>query len=279
MEYRTILVHVDASAHASARVRLAAAIAGSHGAHLVGAAMTGMSRFVCPEGYACKPGTVIAGYLEPLYDGANRMLDQFEAAARTAGATSVGRRLVADQPDDGLARQAPYADLVVLSQNDPDESTSDYVTSLPEYVVLNCTRPVLIVPHTGQVSHVGRSVLVAWNGSKEATAALSGAIPLMRGAGQVRIVRFGPSAQDSAKGVEPERDLVAYLARHQVHAEVLARPGVPEADDALLSLAAEFQCDLIVMGCYGHTRFRELMLGGATRMVLRSMKVPVLMAH
>lgn len=279
MEYRTILVHADESAHAPARIRLAAAIAGSHGAHLVGAAMTGMSRFVCPEGYTCKPGSIVAGYIDPLYEGAERALDQFEAAARAAGAASVGRRRVADQPDDGLARQAAYADLVVLGQNDPDESTSDYVTSLPEYVVLNCTRPVLVVPYAGEFGHAPHNALVAWNGSKEATAALTGAIPLLRGASRVSIVRFGQVAGDATRGVEPARDLIAYLARHQVHAEVLDRPGAPEADGALLSLAAALRSDLIVMGCYGHTRFRELMLGGASRMVLRSMTVPVLMAH
>lgn len=280
MEYRTILVHADASAHAPARIRLAAAIAASHGAHLVGAAMTGMSRFVCPEGYTCQPGSIIAGYIDPLYAGAEQTLDQFEAAARAAGAASVGRRRVADQPDDGLARQGAYADLVVLSQNDPDESTSDYITSLPEYVVLNCTRPVLIVPYAGEFSHVPRNALVAWNGSREATAALGGAIPLLRGAGRVSIVRFGPDATDAPRGIDPPRDLLAWLARHGVqHAEVLDRPGAPEADGALLSLAAALQCDLLVMGCYGRTRFRELLLGGASRMMLRSMTVPVLMAH
>lgn len=279
MAYRTILVHADASAHAPARIRLAAAIARCHGAHLVGAAMTGMSRFVCPEGYTCKPGSIIAGYIDPLYEGAERALDQFETVAQAAGAASTGRRRVADQPDDGLARLAACSDLVVLSQNDPDESTSDYVTSLPEYVVLNCTRPVLVVPYAGDFPQAPRNALVAWNGSREATAALTGAIPLLRAAGRVGIVRFGAPAGDAPRGVAPARDLLAWLARHQVQAEVFERPGAPEAGGALPALAAELQCDLVVMGCYGRTRFRELLLGGASRMMLRSMTVPVLMAH
>jgi nucleotide-binding universal stress UspA family protein len=278
MEYRTILVHADTSAHAPARVRVAAAVATRTGAHLVGAAPTGLSRFVCPEGYVCTPDSIIAGYIDPLYANAGRALDEFESVARIAGVASIGRRMVADQPDAGLARQAPYADLVVLSQNDPDESTSDFVTSLPEYVVLNCTRPVLIVPFAGEFAEVASQVLVAWNGSREATAALTGAIPLMRGARRVSIVRFAP-APDSATGVDPESDLIAYLARHQVRAEILTRPGAPEADGALPALAAELGSDLVVMGCYGHTRFRELLLGGASRLMLRTMTVPVLMAH
>lgn len=279
MEYQTILVHADASAHAPARIRLACALARRSSAHLVGAAMTGVSRFVCPEGDACAPGSIIAGYLEPVYASANRALDECEAAAHAAGLASVGRRLVFDEPDDGLARLAAYADLVVLSQDDPNESTSDVISGLPEYVVLNCTRPVLVVPYAATFDDAGRNVLVAWNGSRESTAALTGAIPLLRGAARVRIARFGASAADNPAGVDPDADLVAWLARHQVRAEVLAMPGTPEAGNALLSLVADLQADLVVMGCYGHTRFRELLLGGASRMMLQSMTVPVLMAH
>jgi nucleotide-binding universal stress UspA family protein len=278
MEYRTILVHADASSHTPARIHLAALLAERCGAHLVGAAATGISRFVCPE-YNGGLGSIIAGYLDPVYAQANRLLDQFETFARAAGASSFGRKLISDQPDDGLARQAACADLVVLGQNDPRESTSDVVTSLPEYVVFNCTRPVLVVPHGRPVEAVGRRVLVAWNGSKEATSAVTGAIPLLRLAEQVTVVVFEPPAQDSTAGIDPPADLVAWLGRHQVKAQVLVRATGADVGAQLLALGGELRADLVVMGCYGHTRFRELLLGGASRTVLRDMTVPVLMAH
>jgi nucleotide-binding universal stress UspA family protein len=278
MEYRTILVHVDASAHAPGRIRMAAQVAARCGAHLVGVACTGVSRFVCPEGDACAPGSIIAGYLQPVYDAARQALEQFEHEARAAGLARFSTRLAFDQPDEALARLGAYADLVVLSQNDPDESTSDFVTDLPAYVILNCARPVLLVPRAGPPAQAAKRVLVAWDGSKEASVALTGAIPLLRGADDSFIVRYAPPER-ATPGIDHEADLLAWLARHQVRAGFLTRPGAPEDDGALLSLARELQCDLLVMGCYGHTRFRELLLGGASRMVLQSATIPVLMAH
>jgi nucleotide-binding universal stress UspA family protein len=279
MPYRTILVHADPSAHAPARIRLAALLAERCGAQLVGAAATGISRFVCPEGYSGGPGNIIAGYLDPVWAQAGRMLDQFETFARAAGATSLARKLISDQADEGLARQAAFADLVVLGQDDPAESTSDVVTSLPEYVVLNCTRPVLVVPHSRVFDAVGRRALVAWNGSREATAALTGAIPLLREAERVSVAMLEPPAQQRAAGIDPEADLIAWLGRHGVKAEVLVRHAGADVGAQLLALGAELQADLLVMGCYGQARFRELLLGGASRTILRSMTVPVLMAH
>jgi nucleotide-binding universal stress UspA family protein len=126
---------------------------------------------------------------------------------------------------------------------------------------------------------VGHKVLVAWNGSNEATAAMTGGIPLMRGAAAVTVARFDPPPQDEPAGIAFEADIVAYLARHQVRATTFTTAGAAHAGDALLALADELQCDLLVMGCYGHTRFRELLLGGSTRAVLHAMKVPVLMAQ
>jgi nucleotide-binding universal stress UspA family protein len=279
MEYRTILVHADASVHAPARIRLAAWLAERAGAHLVGAAATGVSRFVCPEGEDAPRGNIIAGYLDPLYEQVRHTLDQFEQLAYAAGARLLVRRLVCDQPDDALARQAAFADLVVLSQNDPRESTSDVVTNLPEYVILNCTRPVLVVPHSRVFDGAGHRVLVAWNGSREATAAVGGALPLLRCADYVRILMCEPPALERTHGVDPAADLLAWLGRHLVQAEVQVRHDVLDAGAALLAQAEAMHADLVVMGCYGQSRFRELLLGGASRTVLRSATVPVLMSH
>jgi nucleotide-binding universal stress UspA family protein len=279
VEYRTILVHADASVHAPARIRLAALLAQRTGAHLVGAAATCISRHACPEGYTGAPGKLIAGYLDPLHAAANRALDQFDKLAHAAGATTTVRRLVSDLPDDALARQAAFADLVVLSQDDPRESTSDVVVNLPEYVVLNCARPVLVVPHSRLFDGAGQRVLVAWNGSREAAAAAHGALPLLYGAQQVTVAICEPPPQDSAQGVDPPAELVAWFGRHGVRAEVRILREVADAGAALLALCEVMQADLMVMGCYGQPRLRELLLGGASRAVLRDMTVPVLMAH
>jgi nucleotide-binding universal stress UspA family protein len=279
VEYRTILVHADASVHAPARIRLAALLAQRTGAHLVGAAATGISRHACPEGYTGAPGNLFADYLDPLHASANRALDQFDKLARAAGATTTVRRLVSDLPDDALARQAAFADLVVLSQDDPHESTSDVVVNLPEYVVLNCARPVLVVPHSRLFNGAGERVLVGWNGSREAAAAVYGALPLLQDAQQVTVAIFEPPPVDSTHGIDPPAELVAWFARHGISAGVHMAHGVPDAGAALLALSEAMQADLMVMGCFGQGRLRELLLGGASRTVLRAMTVPVLMAH
>lgn len=279
MSYHTILVHADLSRHAPGRIRLAARVANAEGAHLVGVAMSGISRFASGDTTADLARSIVAGYLDTLYDNANRALDQFESIAREAGVASFERRLVSDDPEGGLVLQARFCDLVVISQTDPDHSVPGVVHDLPEYVVLNCARPVLIVPYAGQFERIDGKALVAWDGSMEATRAMTSAIPLLRYASEATVMVFNSPTLPDAPGAPERADLAAFLARHRVRAGVLAQTTELDTGDALLSLAADLQSDLIVMGAYGHTRFRELLLGGATKTVLRTMTVPVLMAH
>lgn len=119
--------------------------------------------------------------------------------------------------------------------------------------------------------------MVAWNGSVEAAKAVTAALPLLRGAEQVTLAVLGDSAD--ALGESPGADIALYLARHGVNVEVLRRTEPADPGKAILSLAADFNVDLLVMGAYGHSRFREMMLGGATRTILATATLPVLMAH
>lgn len=279
MDYRTIAVHADPSAHSAARIRLAAELARTFGAHLLGVSATGISRFVCPADEHWEPGKIIAGYLDPVYADANRCLDEFEAIARDAGVASWERHVASDRPDEGLAREARFCDLLVLGQNDPAESTSDVIANLPLYPILNCPKPVLVVPYAGKFNLPARHVLVAWNGSREASSAMTGALPLLQRADKVTVVMLDPPPQAATADAQAEADLAAYLRRQGVAAEVIVRSAAGDAGATLLSLASELQCGLLVMGCYGHGRLRELVMGGATRTVLEAMTLPVLMAH
>lgn len=279
MSYKTILVHVDQSEHAAARIRVAAEIAIAENAHLIGAAMTGISRFVYQDSAIDLTMTIVAAHLDALYQRANQALAAFDAIAQELGVLSFERRLVDDDPEGGLCLQARYSDLVIVGQTDPDDPTSAVVSDLPEYVTLNCGRPVLIVPYTGQFSQIGKHMLIAWDGSREATGAITGAIPLLRRADNVTLALFNPSTQFDAHGEQPGADIALYLARHGIKIEVATQHTNIDIGDALLSLAADLPSDLIVMGGYGHTRFREVLLGGVTKTVLKTMTVPVLMAH
>lgn len=111
-----------------------------------------------------------------------------------------------------------------------------------------------------------------------ASRAIAAALPLLGRAALVTLAVFNPRASYGAHGEPPGADLAGYLARHGVKLDVVVREA-DDAGEALLSLAAERAADLLVMGCYGHARWRELLLGGVTRLILHRMTLPVLMTR
>ncbi|MDY7578941.1 universal stress protein [Herbaspirillum sp. RTI4] len=274
MTYKTLLVHVDQSSHAAARIKIAAKIAIAEDAHLIGSAMTGVSRYLYQDGVV-----FIESVITSLRAQANLALDQFDAIARQMGVNSFERRLVDDDAGGGLSLQARYSDLVILSQTDPDERTDDLITDLPEYVMLNSARPVLALPYAGNFDRLGSNVLIAWDGSMEATRAVTNALPILKKAKNVTVALFNTSKQFDVHGEQPGADIGLYLARHGVKIDVEQRKTDLDIGNALLSLAADKGSDLLVMGGYGHTRFREILLGGVTLSILRTMTIPVLMSH
>ncbi|SRR5450830_212130 len=274
MTYKTIVVHVDSSRRCAERVRLAAELAIAHDAHLVGAAMTGISRFIYPDG-----AVFIETVINDLRIAANYDLDQFEQTIKRLGVTSYERRLTEDDAAGGLSLQSRYADLVVLSQSDPDDRTDDGAADILQYVLLNSARPVLAVPYAGHFEQLGRRVLIAWDGSQEATRAVSNALPLLKRAEQVTVALFNVSPLTGTHGQQPGADVALYLARHGVKVEVVSSATEVDIGNALLSQAADINADLLVMGGYGHSRFREILIGGVTRTILQCMTLPILLSH
>ena len=279
MSYKSILVHVDQSPHADTRIRVAAQIAAASGAHLIGAAMTGVARFMYQTGAVAYAGPSPAASTDFLYLRASQALDQFDAIASANGVRTFEKQQIDDDEEDGLVLQSRYSDLVVVSQHNLDTPPPGAVAHLPEYVMLNGARPVLMVPHAGRHDHIGRRPLVAWDGSTEATRAITGALPLLRRASAVALAVFNPAARVRGRGEQPAADMARYLARQDVHVEVIQQRTSIDVGNALLSMAADIDADLLVMGGYGHSRFRELLLGGVTQTILKSMTLPVLMAH
>ncbi|MET0980889.1 MAG: universal stress protein [Telluria sp.] len=286
MRYKTVLVHCDLSRHAPARIGLATAICAEHGSHLIGAAMTGISRAVFPNGYNVPPATLLASYCEPLREAADRALELFTDLARRRG-VSHEARLVSDAVPDGLALLARFADLVVVSQDDPDESLG-YMPSparMPDYVVYNAARPVLVVPRvaatpaTPAAAACPRRILLCWNGSREASTAMAAAVPLLQRATHVGLAVLTRTFPADCASEQELADTQAFLQRHAVHAEAVLRDPGSDTGRAIIDLAAGQDCDLVVMGCFGHTRFHELLLGGASRTVLQDAALPLLMAR
>ncbi len=279
MSYKTILVQVDQSAQSIERVKLAAALADAARAHLIGTAMTGISRVVFEAGAFNQHDPAFDHHVRALRQYADKSLENFETAMEKQLGLSTESRLLDDDAVGGLSLQARYADLVVIGQFDSSAGVPGLMPSFPESVLINCVRPVLVLPSIYRFSALPSHALIAWDGSLNATRAISGALPLLKLADKVSLAIFNPVERADAHGAQPGADMALYLSRQGVQVEVMIRETSIDAGEALLSLCADEGADLLVMGAFGHTRFRELLLGGATRHILDAMTVPVLMSH
>lgn len=279
MSYKTILVHVDESIHVDARIDIAARIALAENAHLIGAATSGISMFLQQTASVDADYPAINPYLDILRQRAGNALEKFDRMARRSGVLSFEKRLIDDEAASGMSLHAHYCDLVVIGQTDPDRPSPLLGPDFPEHVALHSGCPVLIIPYAGTFKNVGTTVLVAWDASMEARRAVRDALPLLKRAQMVQVAIINPAAQAEIYGQRPGADIALYLARHDVKVSVREEVSDDDIGNTLLSLAADSASDLLIMGCFGHSRLRETLLGGATRTILKSMTLPVLMSH
>jgi nucleotide-binding universal stress UspA family protein len=278
MDYKTILVHLDDAPEAPERIAFAAQLANAQAAHLVGMAQTGISQFIRE---ATLPGVEL-GDLTPLFgelrESAERRAAGFDAIMRQTGVTSFAHRIDDGEPGLALAIQALYADLVIVGHAGNGVPRLASVAGVPEYVAINSPSPVLVLPQRGIHTPAFERVMVAWNASPEAARAVRLALPLLARARQVELAIFDEESS-SARSPEDARSMLQFLARHGIAVEVCRHQARGEVGNALLVRAEDKKIDLLVMGCYGHSRYREILLGGVSRTVLRRLPLPVLLAH
>ncbi|WP_044562646.1 universal stress protein [Azospirillum sp. B4] len=215
-----------------------------------------------------------------------RARQTFDAAVTAAGAASADQpgtrgltaqfREVVGSQEDVAVVQARLADIAVMAQ--VDEASGGEALLMLEAVLLDSARPLLVAPTTFAAGvSLGRRVAVAWNGSRESTHAVAQALPLLKAAEQVTVIAVETAKTEAAVGGE----LANYLAWHGIRAQVrqpVASAGQP-VGGALLGTAEAVGADLLVLGGYGHSRLREMILGGVTRHVLYNTSIPVLLAH
>jgi nucleotide-binding universal stress UspA family protein len=243
---KDILVHVDTTPACRARVWLAVRLARRFDAYLLGV------------------GTQEGGAAEERFAA---MLTEHEVQGEW--------RTITGLIEPSIAGLACSVDLVIIGQPDPDRLLVELAT--PEDVILACGRPVLVVPYNGAFDHLGERVLVAWNGSREATQAAHDALPLMAMAQAVTVLRVDPETEEDK---ELSAELVRHLVRHGLPATAaLTKRHNLALFDLVMTRAIDADSDLIVMGAYGRSRWREMILGGMTRDMLNKMSLPVLMAH
>jgi nucleotide-binding universal stress UspA family protein len=280
MAYRTILMHVNDPRRIAGLLAVGVDLAEKFQAHLTGLSVVPPLAVVStgiPEGMP-----VIVDEHCKLYRERNpEMRSAFASAVQgraflsqwqdeEAGGESVAERVL------GHARAA---DLIVASQTDPDWPGTGWL-DVADSLVTESGRPVLIVPNRATQARVGERVLVAWNARREAARATFDALPILQRASEVRVVCVNPQSSEEVAEDIPAADICTALARHGVQCQATEQIA-PRASvgETLLSSSRDMQADLLVMGCYGHTRLREFIFGGASRHVLAHMAVPVLMAH
>jgi nucleotide-binding universal stress UspA family protein len=274
---KDILVHIDSSNECGIRLKTAISLAKAHEAHLTGL-------YVIQEFPI--PGYVKAQIRQELLDAtaAARKAEAKEAEkvfndeCKRAGIKGEWRYSEGNVAEE-LALHARYVDIAIVGQLNPDNPSAE-IDEMPDRFILSVGRPVLVVPYVGSYPTVGEEVLVSWDASRLATRAVNDALPFLKMAKKVHVLAINPAGGSESHGDIPCADICLHLARHGVKAEASSlRAEDLAVGDAILSRAADFGADMIVMGAYGHARWRELVLGGATRHILEHMTVPVLMSH
>jgi len=282
--FKDLLVVADNSKACVTRLDVAVHVASRFGAHLTGLFVKeppNVPDWIQSEGrvYAPPPSDYAEEQRQAWREAAQAAQQLFRSRAGMAGITMEWREREGDVAELAILH-ARYADMVIVGQTEPAPHAVPSARALPERLLLGVGRPVLVVPYVGAFKTVGTRVLVAWNASREATRAVNDALPILQQASQVTVLAINPRGGVSGDGDVPGADLALHLSRHGVNAEASWVPADDIAVAAmLLSRACDVQADLIVMGGYGHSRVREIALGGATREILRTMTVPTLMSH
>ena len=280
MSYKTILISLNEVGRVAEVVAAAVSLARQTGAHVSGLYVIPAVQVYPSVGFEAAP-QVFEGNRSFFKDNAGRVKQAFEQAMRNEGLPHDFHLLDARTPviADEVIASGRSADLVVVSATNPDEITGverDFV----EQVVMAVGRPVIVLPAKGDASLSWKDVVIGWDGGREAARAAFDALPLLKKAEKVRVVRIDPQKDPSLRGSVVGADLAETLARHGVKAEAQGYPtdGQDEGQ-ALMRCAEDAGAGLIVMGAYGHSRLAEFIFGGATRFVLNRITRPVLMSH
>ncbi len=279
MAFKSILTIVTDPQAAAHQIDAAVDIARRNDAHLE-VLCVGIDR--APNGY------YYAGAVPVVSEETFLQAQEDATAAAEAMRTRLGSEDIRWSVDSSIAQigalasqvglRARFSDLVVLARPYGDR-TGPEAEAVLEAALFEGHAPVLVLPGNRAVGAFGTRIVLAWNQSDEAMNAARASLPLLKTAASVSVTVIDPPASGPERA-EPGGLLTQYLVRHGVKAEVavLAKT-LPKVSQVLAQHARDTGADLIVMGAYGHSRFREAILGGATRNMLQDGDIPVLMAH
>lgn len=274
-DLRSILVHMDSSERSRMRLEVADRLATQFEGAATAAYAVTPSLIAHPSGFM--PGGD-AGALLVEFDDQRRATakDLFDRAV-AAGLGHLTWRDLRDEPVRAFGQAALYADLLVLGQREPRDGVRDVPPDFDSAVIVGSGAPALVMPYIQRRSDFGRRVMVAWKEARESARAVGSAMPLLRAADRVDVALWDEGyGDDEAVAGRVEARLRAHGIRPVIHR---CGPESSDMGDLILSRAADLEADMLVMGCYGHSRAREWVLGGASNTLLKSMTLPVWMAH
>ena len=272
-----IAIHLDNDNACARRIDAGILLAKEHGAEVIGIHPT--------EDFIDRYGNIlpqdIRNDLRKQHRQAREALrGQFEQKAREAG-VEADYRAPQGNAEESLALHARYCDLLVMSKAQPDEQVSGLVPNLPEAVIMSAGRPVLMIPNAGAIESIGKRVLYCWDQRREAARAFADAAPFLQSSKELVVLEI-----DRDEELLQSRDV-----RKEDFGNYCVRLGYPKprhlvldskdigVGHIILNVASDSASDLIVMGAYGHSRMRQWVMGGASRTLLSSMTVPVLLTQ
>ena len=282
MTYPSILLFLDDDARSDVRNEQAVRFARRLGSHVDGLSChrpvaTGVDVAVAMGGFADPLTIELQAAQRAAVDREQRFRSLCDRRELASFATEVDE---SDEAGRAILKRAAVHDLVILGQPDPSDTEASRRRGVVDDVLLRSPRPTLLLPYAGRFAEIGITVLAAWDGSRGAARAIADALPLLKKARTVHVVSFDVRAEESGTlDQSAVRGIVQWLERHGVRASGRVRYASADVGSALLSYAADVGADLMVMGCWGHGRLAERLMGGATRTVLESMTVPVLASH
>jgi nucleotide-binding universal stress UspA family protein len=276
--FRNILVHLPSERLVRPVVDLAIALSAARRSHLdaVAAGYESMGTIgMVAEGGGAAVAAVMGDQQERALERANAAISVFEIEARLAKIAYGVRSFAAVPAEAGqtIATLARLYDMTIVLQ--PDSSNASYDNYIPHEILFNSGGPMLMVPYIQKGPLDAQHVGIAWDGSRLAARAWRDALPFLMGAKAVTVIAVNEEASEASSD-----RLVSHLTRRGIAARVqrltTERGNV---QGAILSIAAESNMGLLVMGGYGHSRLHERILGGVTRSMFDTMTVPVLMSH
>lgn len=282
MTYKTVTVHLDNENTAPALLRAAGQVATEHNAHLVGVCiLKPLDLYVSRIAESTLSKELLPLLYKDQLDSIERLKQLFSKETDNQNYASEWRFIdnKIDSIFDLLMQQAAVTDLLVLSRQSERANSSDN-NNILEKALIDSPVPVLMVPGDYEGNTVGRHIIAGWSTDSTSSKAIHSALPLLQSAEQVWIHRITSEKKDNELKNSMDIELANILDRHGVRTELsIGSENRQNAGESLLEEAKLRGADTIVAGAFGHSRVRELILGGATKYLLKNSHLPMLMHH